>query len=553
MTGISHRQARLYIQAALDDLVSQREQKTLEEHLKTCKICQAYSNELSGVTINLQQTFHTRWDKQPTPTGPMIENVLSRRRRILMSNRLRSAARILAILATLFLFALVTNYTIHRLLPAPIGKQPLSTIPGTVAPTPLSNLFGTPTLTATPFPTMVEPTATATLFPPYNGLIAFVSVVSGNPEIFSMHADGSNITELTKNSAKNYSPAWSPDGERIAFVSERNGTPAIFSMNPDGSGLTQLTDKSGFYGDFTWSPDGQKIAYLASPSKDPNSDVQIFVMNANGSGKIELVDMNESGKFLGWSPDSQQILYSMGVQETGADNSIYVIKANGTGRLELASSIAPVDLIHWQDAQHFYLTTDNDIKQIYRFSTDGTAPVLIASISGPDTGNPLPAPNILTWFDQGPNLIYIISMNGTWTWYRIEGTNRTYLAEWSNSVDKCQASQDNWSGNMPSPDETRGFVDVFCSKDGVSWFYLASADGAQITPLLKGPTPMQVLEAEWSPNGQYVLLEIGDNPTAHDDFYLLDVGKALKDPTTNLVRLTNDAAWKYGIAWQPRP
>jgi len=76
-------------------------------------------------------------------------------------------------------------------------------------------------------------------------------------------------------------------------------------------------------------------------------------MNANGSGKIELVDMNESGKFLGWSPDSQQILYSMGVQETGADNSIYVIKANGTGRLELASSIAPVDLIHWQDAQHF--------------------------------------------------------------------------------------------------------------------------------------------------------------------------------------------------------
>jgi TolB protein len=118
-------------------------------------------------------------------------------------------------------------------------------------------------------------------------------------------------------------------------------------MNPDGSGLTQLTDKSSFYGDFTWSPDGQKIAYLASPSKDPKSDVQIFVINANGSGKIKLVDMNEPGKFPGWSPDSQQIVYSMGVQETGANNSIYVIKANGTGRLELASSITPLDLIHW--------------------------------------------------------------------------------------------------------------------------------------------------------------------------------------------------------------
>jgi len=84
-----------------------------------------------------------------------------------------------------------------------------------------------------------------------------------------MHADGSNITELTKNSAKNYSPAWSPDGERIAFVSERNGTPAIFSMNPDGSGLTQLTDKSGFYGDFTWSRMARKSLTLRAHQRIP--------------------------------------------------------------------------------------------------------------------------------------------------------------------------------------------------------------------------------------------------------------------------------------------
>jgi len=64
---------------------------------------------------------------------------------------------------------------------------------------------------------------------------------------------------------------------------------------------------------------------------------------------------------------------------------------------------------------------------------------------------------------------------------------------------------------------------------------------------------MQVMEAEWSPNGQYVLLAIGDNPTAHADLYMLDVEKALNDPTSGLVRLTNDAAWKYEIAWQPRP
>ncbi|HVM71744.1 MAG TPA: zf-HC2 domain-containing protein [Anaerolineales bacterium] len=551
MTAISHKQARRYIQSDLDGRLNEHEHALLEEHLKGCEACRLYSAELSGVAQHLQQALQARWNPQDRQRRLLVEKIVGQRRRIIRSSQLRSGVRLFITLAAIGLFALASSYTINRLLPKPEGIQPLSSIPATTVPTPAGTISSRATMRSTLPLATVEPTATP--IPPYNGLIVFVSEASGNPQIYSLRLDGSGIIQLTKGPARNYSPAWSPDGERLAFVSERNGNMVLSSMNPDGSGLTQLTDQSGFSGDFAWSPDGRKIAYLASPAKDPNSDVQIFVMDANGSAKTELVDMNEAGKFLGWSPDSRQIIYSVGVQETGAENSLYIINADGTGRLELASPIAPVDLIHWQDARHFFLTTNNDIKQIYRFSTDGTAPVPIASISSPDTGNPLPAPNLLAWYDQGPNLIYIISMNGNWTWYRIEGTNKTYLAAWSNSVGKCQASQDNWSGNMPSPDHTRGFVDVFCSKEGVSWFYLASADGAQITPLLQGPTPMRDLEAEWSPNGQYMLIDIGDNSTARADLYLLDIEKALKDHTTGLVRLTNDSAWKYGIAWQPRP
>ena len=550
MTGISHRQAHLYIQAALDGQLREREQEILEGHLKSCTACQAYSDELSGITINLQQALHARWDPQHTSTKPVIENVLSQRRNIMISNRIRKGLGAFAILATLFLVALISSYTINRLLPTPSGALPPSIASETARATPSSTLSSPLILTGTPVSPTAQASLTSSPFPPNNGLIVFVSEISGNPEIYSMNPDGSNVTELTKSPAKNYSPVWSPDGKRIAFISERNAAPDIFSMNPNGSGLTQLTNKSGFNGYFYWSPDGRKIAYTTSSLKDPNRAEQLFVINADGSGKTDLMDV--PGSFLGWSPNSQQIVYSIGNQETGAVNSMYVINADGTGRLELASQIAPVDLIHWQDDQHFYITTNNEIKQIYRFSTDGTAPVLIASISGPDTGNPLPAPNVLTWFGHGPNLTYIISMNNSWTWYRIEGTNKTYLAEWSNSAGKCQTNQDNWSSYLPSPDETRGFVGVYCS-EGMSWFYLVSADGAKVAPLLQGPTPMQDLEEEWSPNGQYVLLALGDNQTAHDDLYMLDVEKALKDPIIAPVRLTNDAAWKYGMAWQPKP
>ena len=39
-----------------------------------------------------------------------------------------------------------------------------------------------------------------------------------------MKADGSGVTRLTDNPARDFFPTWSPDGSRIAFNSDRDGT-----------------------------------------------------------------------------------------------------------------------------------------------------------------------------------------------------------------------------------------------------------------------------------------------------------------------------------------
>jgi len=49
-----------------------------------------------------------------------------------------------------------------------------------------------------------EPTPTP------GGRIAFASNRDGNDEIYVMDADGSNQTNLTKNSAGDFYPSWSP-------------------------------------------------------------------------------------------------------------------------------------------------------------------------------------------------------------------------------------------------------------------------------------------------------------------------------------------------------
>ncbi len=76
-----------------------------------------------------------------------------------------------------------------------------------------------------------------------------------------MAPDGSNVVQLTKNSASDANPAVSRDGSRIAFVSDREGQSDIYGMNVDGSGQVNLTKSAGSIElRPVWSPDGSQIA-----------------------------------------------------------------------------------------------------------------------------------------------------------------------------------------------------------------------------------------------------------------------------------------------------
>ena len=58
----------------------------------------------------------------------------------------------------------------------------------------------------------------------------------------------------TKGVGTNYIPVFSPDGTRIAFMSGRDGNPEIYVMNVDGSNLRRLTNHPAGDGTPTWSP-----------------------------------------------------------------------------------------------------------------------------------------------------------------------------------------------------------------------------------------------------------------------------------------------------------
>jgi len=65
---------------------------------------------------------------------------------------------------------------------------------------------------------------------------------AGKFNIFVMQDPGShNYVQLTHDEGKNENPSWAPDGTHLAFMSNRNGREQIWTMLADGTQVTQLT------------------------------------------------------------------------------------------------------------------------------------------------------------------------------------------------------------------------------------------------------------------------------------------------------------------------
>lgn len=160
----------------------------------------------------------------------------------------------------------------------------------------------------------------------------------GNPDIFKMAEDGSNLTRITNGpiGAMNVEPAISPDGKTLAFSSDRSGQPMIYTMKVDGTGVKRMTFAGKYNATPGWSPDGKKLVFAGWDK----SHFDVFIMNADGTGLERLTTANKkNGKPSNnedptFSVDGRQVLF---ISDRSGTKQIYVINADGTNERRLTS------------------------------------------------------------------------------------------------------------------------------------------------------------------------------------------------------------------------
>lgn len=193
------------------------------------------------------------------------------------------------------------------------------------------------------FPDWFQPTRSSSMAPTVrcSPAISFMDERNGQTDIFTIDYDGSGLSQLTNDAARELAMSWSPDGSQLIFQrsSEEDGTTELYLVHADGSGLMNLTRNPGDDWSPAWSPDGNQIAFYSQRSGGMGLYVmtRADLLSGEAGRAAAIIRGTQMGAWPSWSPDGERIVYR---QELPGNDEIFVIHADGSDPINLTQHSA---------------------------------------------------------------------------------------------------------------------------------------------------------------------------------------------------------------------
>jgi dipeptidyl aminopeptidase/acylaminoacyl peptidase len=196
-------------------------------------------------------------------------------------------------------------------------------------------------------------------------------------------------------------PVFSPDGKRIAFISTISGSPQVWMVATAGGWPDQITALDDPVTAIDWSPNGEWIALQSAPGGGLNE--QVYVMRPDGSGMRRITEGGKTNNRLGWwTPDSKALLIGSS-RRSAAAIDIWRVDLTSGAMIMVAQSNGVAGVLDVSDDGRYALVSrlasrgDNNI---YRVAVDGSGEV-------PLTPHTPPATYIGASFGASPDIVYL--------------------------------------------------------------------------------------------------------------------------------------------------
>jgi dipeptidyl aminopeptidase/acylaminoacyl peptidase len=202
--------------------------------------------------------------------------------------------------------------------------------------------------------------------------------------------------------ARSSSPQFSPDGKTLAFVSDMSGVPQVWAVSAEGGWPHQITALDDAVGGLEWSPTGDWLAISVAPGGGMNT--QIYLLRADGTGLKRLTAGGKENNWLArWTHDGSALMMSSNIRDGAAMDS-YLLQVPD-GKMKLVAENPGIGTT--ED-----ITRDGRNVLVSRMQSRGSDDVYLVEIATGKTVNLTPheGPGEFSgWFSNDGRTVYLAS------------------------------------------------------------------------------------------------------------------------------------------------
>lgn len=272
----------------------------------------------------------------------------------------------------------------------------------------LTAMSGAAAQATTPAPAADTPVpATNTPAQPFEGgmcqgRIAFIRRDAGSVGIYTVRADGGELTEVLADVGSTYSLSWSRGGTRGAYAAQVSGSYGVFVF--DRRGLVRRLSVGGSGSDLAWSPNGEQIVL----NDWEGLGTELYVVDAESGESRQLTDSVSHKTGPAWSPDGRWIAFTMLDGRNQGDVWVMPAPGGAGGPVNLTQHPANDCCVAWSpdSTRLAFLSSRTD---------EGTQPagslVRTGYGMGPRAGASGPRP-LTTVVPEPPQDVYLVDPDG---------------------------------------------------------------------------------------------------------------------------------------------